>query len=94
MDIMEPISSMWRRATIKALLARAPGPVTMLTDKPLVRVRASWGRAIATTDGHVLHERVYLGQHYANWDEKWQVHRVSADEWKGEAFPDDWVDEG
>lgn len=78
---------MRRQATIQAALARAPGgPVTTLPNKPLVHVRAVYGRAIATTPTHVLHEWVTAGQHFARWDEKWQVQRVTDDEWDGEGF--------
>lgn len=78
---------MRRQATIQAALARAPGgPVTTLPNKPLVRVRAVYGRALAYTDTHVLHEWVKGGEHFARWDLKWQVVRVTAEDWDGESL--------
>jgi hypothetical protein len=56
----------------------------MLDPRPLVHVRAVYGRAIATTPTHVLHEWVKGGDYHCRWDEKWQVQRVAADEWDGE----------
>jgi hypothetical protein len=47
-------------------------------------VRAVYGRAIATTEGHVLHEWVRYGQHHVRWDPKWQVEPITADDWLGE----------
>lgn len=76
---------MWREATVRALLARAPGTDPQLLDpRPLVRVRAVYGRAIAITSSHILHEWVKAGQHHVRWDQRRQVHPVSADEWAGE----------
>jgi hypothetical protein len=80
---------MRREMAIRAALGRAPGgKVTMLDPRPLVRVRVTWGRAIATTPTHVLHEWIRYGEYHCRWDEKWQVHRVAEDEWLGEAFGD------
>lgn len=56
----------------------------MLDPRPLTRVRAIHGQAIATTTTHVLHEWKKAGQWFSRWDEKWQVHKVTADEWDGE----------
>ena len=58
----------------------------MLDPRPLVRVRAVYGRAIAVTTTHVLHEWVKAGTYYVRWDEKWQVHRVGADESRAPGF--------
>jgi hypothetical protein len=76
---------MRRGSAVTAALGRARGgQVTLLDPRPLVRVRAVYGRAIATTPTHVLHEWVRWGEYHVRWDEKWQVHRVTADEWQGE----------
>lgn len=56
----------------------------MLDPRPLVKVRVGYGRAVATTPTHVLHEWVRYGEYHCRWDEKWQVHRVTAEEWAGE----------
>ena len=76
---------MRRAAAISAALGRAPGgKVTLLDPRPLVKVRVVYGRAVAYTPTHVLHEWVRAGEYHCRWDEKRQVHRVSADEWDGE----------
>ncbi len=76
---------MRRAGAIQGALARAPGgQVTKLEPRPLVKVRAVFGRAIAATPTHVLHEWVRYGAYHCRWDEKWQVHRVSVGEWSGE----------
>lgn len=76
---------MRRAAAVRACLARQQGPNLQLLDpKPLVRVRAVYGRAIAVTDTHILHEWVKHGDHHVRWDQRWQVHPVSAEEWAGE----------
>lgn len=78
---------MRRDMALREALARAPGgQVTMLDPRPLVRVRVTHGRAIATTPTHVLHEWVRHGEYHCRWDEKWQVHVVSADGWDGEGL--------
>lgn len=70
-----------------ALLRRAPDePVELLASPVLVRVRAVYGRAIATTPTSVLHEWVRYGEYHCRWDAKWQVHPVAASEWAGEAL--------
>lgn len=74
-----------RAGALRAALARAPGGAAQLLDpRPLVRVRVGYGRAIAFTPTHILHEWVKAGTYYVRWDEKWQVHRVTAEEWAGE----------
>ena len=81
------MESMRRDMALREALARAPGgKVELLDPRPLVRVRVTWGRAVATTPTHVLHEWVRWGQYHCRWDEKWQVHRVTAEEWQGEEF--------
>jgi len=81
------MDAMRRRMALAAALARAPGgQVQLLDPRPLVRVRVTWGRAVATTPTHVLHEWVRWGQYHCRWDEKWQVHRVDAADWQGEEF--------
>jgi hypothetical protein len=76
---------MRRTAARDALLRRAPdGPVELLPEPVLVRVRAVYGRAIAKTPTSVLHEWVRYGEYHVRWDEKWQVHPVDKDEWDGE----------
>lgn len=78
---------MRRDGAIRGQLARAPGGhVTMLDPHPLVRVRVTYGRAVAVTPTHVLHEWVKAGEYHCRWDEKWQVRRVEAGEWDGEAL--------
>lgn len=78
---------MRRAGAIRGALARAPGgQAERLDPRPLVRVRAVFGRAVAVTPTHILHEWVRYGQYHCRWDEKWQAHRVAADEWKGEAL--------
>jgi hypothetical protein len=80
---------MRREIAIRAALGRAPGgKVTMLDPRPLVHVRVTWGRAIAATPTHVLHEWIRYGDYHCRWDEKWQVRRVAEDEWLGEEFGD------
>jgi hypothetical protein len=56
----------------------------MLDPRPPVKVRTVYGRAVATTPTHVLHEWVRYGEYHCRWDEKWQVHKVTAEEWAGE----------
>ena len=76
---------MRHEGVVAGLLRRPPGQnLTMLDPRPLTRVRAVYGRAIATTSSHVLHEWRKAGQLHARWDERWQVHPVSADQWDGE----------
>jgi len=83
----ESMESMRRDMALREALARAPGgKVELLDPRPLVRVRVTWGRAVAVTPTHVLHEWVRWGQYHCRWDEKWQVRRVDADEWQGEEF--------
>ena len=78
---------MRRDSALRGALARAPGgKVTMLEPRPLVKVRISYGRAVATTPTHVLHEWVRYGEYHCRWDEKWQVEKVGPDEWQGEAL--------
>ena len=80
---------MRRASAIRAALARAPGgQVTNLEPRPLVKVRAVYGRAVAVTPTHVLHEWVRYGEYHCRWDERWQVRPVPADEWLGEPFED------
>jgi hypothetical protein len=76
---------MRRAGAISAALARAPGgKVTMLDPRPLVRVRAVYGRAIATTPTHVLHEWVRYGEYHCRWDARAQAIKVTPEEWAGE----------
>jgi len=78
---------MRRAGAVSAALARAPGgKVTLLDPRPLVKVRVVYGRAIATTPTHVLHEWVRYGEYHCRWDEKRQVVRASAEDWRGEAL--------
>jgi hypothetical protein len=76
----------WRHeGVVRGLLGRAPGQDLQLLDpRPSVRVRAVYGRAIATTTTHVLHEWRKAGELHARWDEKWQVTPVSPHDWHGE----------
>jgi hypothetical protein len=83
---MTSLESMRRAAAISGALARAPGPMTLLEPRPLVKVRVAYGRAVAVTPTHVLWEWVKAGEHHVRWDEKWQVNKVSADEWQGEGI--------
>jgi hypothetical protein len=84
---VEDLESMRRASAIKAALARAPGgQATLLDPRPLVKVRVVYGRAVATTPTHVLHEWVRYGEYHCRWDEKGQVLRVSAEGWEGEAL--------
>ena len=81
------LERMRRESAVSAAVGRAPGgKVTMLDPRPLVCVRAVYGRAIATTPTHVLHEWVRWGNYHCRWDEKWQVHKVTVDEWLGESL--------
>lgn len=76
---------MRREAALRGAFARAPGgQVTKLDPKPLVKVRAVYGRAVATTPTHILHEWVRYGEYHCRWDEKWQVEKVDAEDWHGE----------
>lgn len=82
---MESMDEMRRSAVRSAQLARAPGgKVIELPDRPMVKVRAVYGRAVAVTPTHVLHEWVKAGEFHIRWDEKWQVRQVPAGEWHGE----------
>lgn len=82
---MDELESMRRAGAIRAVLARAPGgQVTMLDPKPLVKVRVVYGRAVATTLTHVLHEWVRYGEYHCKWDKAEQVVRVTAEDWQGE----------
>lgn len=84
---MDEMGLMRRGMALRAALARAPGgKVHMLDPRPLVHVRVTWGRAVATTPTRVLHEWIRHGEYHCRWDEKWQVHRVGEDEWLGEEF--------
>lgn len=84
MDVIEEIR---RTGAVRAALARAPGGAAQLLDpRPLVFVRVGYGRAIAVTPTHVLHEWVQGGEYHCRWDEKWQVKRVTAEEWAGESL--------
>jgi hypothetical protein len=81
-DILE---EMRRSAARDACLHHPPEqPVHQLPAPVLVRVRAVYGRAIATTAGHVLHEWVRYGEYHVRWDRKALVTPVSADDWGGE----------
>lgn len=81
------MEEMRRAAAIPGALARAPGgQVTLLDPRPLVKVRVVYGRAVATTPTHVLHEWVRSGEYHCRWDEKWQVNQVPVGEWKGESL--------
>ncbi|AHB31639.1 hypothetical protein ArV2_gp28 [Arthrobacter phage vB_ArS-ArV2] len=81
-DLLE---RMRRESALRVALGRAPGAdVQKLDPRPLVRVRAVYGRAVAASSTHVLHEWVRWGDYHCRWDEKWQVHRVTAEEWHGE----------
>lgn len=76
---------MRRQAAIRGALARAPGgKVTMFDPRPLVKVRAVYGRAVANTPTHVLHEWVRYGEYHCRWDEKRQVKKVEPEAWHGE----------
>ena len=76
---------MRRQAAIRGALARAPGgQVIMLESRPLVKVRAVYGRAVARTPTHILHEWVRYGEYHCRWDERAQVNVVTAEEWAGE----------
>lgn len=81
------MEEMRRAGAIKGALARAPGGQAELLDpRPLVKVRAVYGRAVAATPTHVLHEWVRYGQYHCRWDEKWQVEKVAEAEWQGESL--------
>jgi len=81
------IEEIRRSAAVRGALARAPGGAAELLDpRPFVRVRVVYGRAVAVTQTHVLHEWVRYGQYHCRWDEKWQVKRVSSEEWAGESL--------
>lgn len=76
---------MRRSAARDAALYRPPEqPVHQLPAPVLVRVRATYGRAIATTTGHVLHEWVRYGEYHVRWDPKRLVVPVDAADWDGE----------
>ncbi|ALY08873.1 hypothetical protein GALAXY_29 [Arthrobacter phage Galaxy] len=85
------VPDMWHEGKTKAALGRAPGGEVVrfeLDARPLVRVRAIYGRAVAYTPTHVLVEwyRVW-GEWFLRWEPNWQVHRVTAEEWRGDPFP-------
>ena len=81
------MEEMRRAAAVQGALARAPGGAAQLLDpRPLVHVRVVYGRAVAVTPTHVLHEWARYGQYHCRWDEKWQVKRVSPEEWAGESL--------
>ena len=76
---------MVHESVVQGLLGRAPGKgLRMLDPRPLVHVRAVYGRAIAITDTHILHEWRKAGELHARWDERWQVVPVDAYVWAGE----------
>lgn len=82
---VDDLEEMRRASALRAAVARAPGgQVEWLEPRPLVKVRAVYGRAAATTPTHVLHEWVRYGEYHCRWDEKWQVHKVQVGEWEGE----------
>jgi hypothetical protein len=82
---MEDLESMRRAGAITAALARAPGgQVTMLDPRPLVKVRVVYGRAVARTPTHVLHEWVRYGEYHCRWDVHAQVIKVAPEDWTGE----------
>ena len=84
---MDDLEAMRRAAAITALLSRAPGgKVELLDPRPLVKVRVTYGRAVATTPTHVLHEWVRHSEYHCRWDEKWQVHQVPVGAWEGESL--------
>jgi hypothetical protein len=81
------MESMRRTSALRGALARLPSqPCTQFSgdEKPLVHVRAVYGRAVAYTPTHVLWEWVRYGEYHCRWDEKWQVKRVEPEEWHGE----------
>jgi len=81
------MEEMRRAAAVQGALARAPGGAVQLLDpRPLVRVRVVYGRAIAATPTHILHEWVRYGEYHCRWDEKWQVERVDPGAWLGESL--------
>ncbi|UKA69599.1 hypothetical protein [Arthrobacter sp. FW306-06-A] len=75
MDLME---EMRRTGAVRA--------AQLLDPRPLVHVRAVYGRAIAVTPTHVLHEWVRFGEYHCRWDAKWQVKQVSLEEWFGDSL--------
>jgi len=81
---MDDLEQMRRAAAITAALAHAPGPVTLLNPRPLVKVRVTYGRAIAVTPTHVLHEWVRYREWHCRWDAKRLVERVEDGVWLGE----------
>jgi hypothetical protein len=84
---VDTLEAMRRSAARDACLHRPPEtPVHQLPSPVLVRVRAVYGRAIATTADHVLHEWVRYGAYHVRWDPKWQVTPVEPGEWGGEAL--------
>jgi hypothetical protein len=84
-DRMSDLEWMRRGAAIREALARAPGgQVEMLDPRPLVKVRIVYGRAVAVTPTHVLHEWVRYGEYHCRWDERRQVVPVAAEDWRGE----------
>lgn len=86
---VDELEQMRRAAAIQGAIARAPGgQVTVLDPRPLVKVRVVYGRAVAITPTHVLHEWVRYGEYHCRWDERRQVIPMSPDEWAGEPFED------
>lgn len=82
---MDELELMRRRAAVQAALHHPPEqPVHQLPQPVLVRVRAVYGQAIATTATSVLHEWVRYGEYHVRWDPKRQVEPATADDWKGE----------
>ena len=86
MVCVDELEGMRRRIAVDGAMRQAPGPVTLLVARPLVKVRVTYGRALAVTDTHVLHEWVRHGEYHCRWDHKRLVQRVGADEWMGEAL--------
>lgn len=86
---MDDLERMRRVSDLRAALARAPGgPAELLDPRPLVKVRVVYGRAVAVTPTHVLHEWVRWGDYHCRWDERWQVRPVDAEAWRGESIDD------
>jgi hypothetical protein len=82
---MDTLELMRRSAARDACLHHPPDtPVHQLPEPVLVRVRAVYGQAIATTPTSVLHEWVRYGEYHVRWDRKALVMPVNADEWGGE----------
>lgn len=59
---------MRREAAVRGALARAPGgDVTKFDPRPLVKVRVVYGRAVAATPTHILHEWGRYGEYHCRW---------------------------